>query len=156
MLLWSLQHVLSVLGSVSEGKQRLSVTPINAQPGRNRKYDDQLFMYQSCLPHYNRSLVWLVTKGVRPGLYVQQESLISEVPDLSLSNDGKHEQRLWAQKIGWSFPDFWQTGQGRNVGQQNSLVAVKLHFRLTPQASNRWCFNNKYLGKAPLNWITLV
>lgn len=49
-----------------------------------------------------------------------------------------------------------QDDGGENVGQQNSLVAVKLHFGLTLQASNRWCFNNKYLEKAPLNWITLV
>lgn len=54
------------------------------------------------------------------------------------------------------FPGFRELGQGRNIGQQNSLVAAKLPFGLTPQASNRWCFNNKYLGKAPLNWITLV
>lgn len=54
------------------------------------------------------------------------------------------------------FPDYLTDRTGRNVGQQNSLVGVKLHIGLTPQASNRWCFNNKYLGKAPLNWITLV
>lgn len=58
-------------------------------------------------------------------------------------------------KIGL-FSDFQQTGEGKNIGQQNSHVAVKLHYGLTPQASNRWHFNNKYLGKAPLNWITLV
>lgn len=54
------------------------------------------------------------------------------------------------------FSDFLTDRRGRNVGQQNSLAGVKLHIGLTLQASNRWCFNNKYLGKAPLNWITLV
>lgn len=59
------------------------------------------------------------------------------------------------KKIGL-FSDFLTDRTGRNVGQQNSLVGVKLHIGLTLRVSNRWCFNNKYLGKAPLNWITLV
>lgn len=58
--------------------------------------------------------------------------------------------------MGYSLILFLTDRTSRNVGQQNSLVGVKLHTGLTLQASSRWCFNNKYLGKAPLNWITLV
>lgn len=69
--------------------------------------------------------------------------------------------KLSQKKMGYSlifflFIYFFTDRTSRNVGQQNSLVGVKLHTGLTLQASSRWCFNNKYLGKAPLNWITLV
>lgn len=62
-----------------------------------------------------------------------------------MANEDKHEQRLGlSQKKRGLFPDLLTDSKERNVGQQNSFVGVKPPFVLTLQASNRWCFNNKY------------
>lgn len=54
--------------------------------------------------------------------------------------------------------DFVTDRTGWNVGQQISLVGGKLHIGLTLQASNRWCFNNKYLveGSFKLDYISVI
>ena len=157
--------------SVSEQREKKKKT-VSKWP--RARTDNTMINYlrdRFLFPHYNGSLaelgertcVTLTFLLLRTDL--TSEELMFQIQLMSNEDRKTNKDYVWAKDnpppqkkkkngvIRWLF---WQTGQGRNVGQQNSLVGVKLPIGLTPQASNRWCFNNKYLGKAPLNWITLV
>lgn len=130
---------------------------------KKKQHDHKLFKQKKKRfpsAHYKLSLVRLVMKSRWPWVNchkgINDRNWFKEGFFFSRSADVRRGQ-TWTKiktkpQKNEIFPEFLIDRTDRNVGQQNSRLCIGL----TLQASTRWCFNNKYLGRAPLNWIILV